>query len=34
MEGKMSRGKRDSQWLVIRRCLSLIRRVQRGPAQD
>jgi predicted DNA-binding transcriptional regulator YafY len=32
MEGKMSRGKRDSQWLVIRRCLSLIRRVQRGPA--
>ncbi len=27
----MSRGKRESQWLVIRRCLAIIRRVQRGP---
>jgi predicted DNA-binding transcriptional regulator YafY len=27
----MSRGKRESQWLVIRRCLTIIRRVQRGP---
>ena len=28
----MSRGKRDSEWRVIRRCLSIIRRAQRGPA--
>lgn len=27
----MSRGRRESQWLVIRRCLAIIRRVQRGP---
>ena len=25
-------GKRESQWLVLRRCLAIIRRVQRGPA--
>lgn len=29
----MSRGSRDSPWLVLRRCLAIIRRVQRGPAQ-
>lgn len=28
----MARGSRDSQWLVIRRCIAIIRRVQRGPA--
>lgn len=28
----MARGKRESHWLVIRRCLALIRCVQRGPA--
>ena len=28
----MPRGKRESHWLVIRRCLAIIRRVQRGPA--
>lgn len=27
----MSRGKRESHWTVIRRCLAIIRRVQRGP---
>ena len=26
------RGLRESQWLVIRRCLAIIRRAQRGPA--
>ncbi|MGC9358157.1 MAG: WYL domain-containing protein [Anaerolineae bacterium] len=28
----MRRGKRESTWLVARRCLAIIRRVQRGPA--
>ena len=28
----MSRGKRESDWTVIRRCLAIVRRVQRGPA--
>jgi hypothetical protein len=28
----MGRGRRESQWLVMRRCLAIIRRVQRGPA--
>jgi predicted DNA-binding transcriptional regulator YafY len=28
----MSPGRRESDWLVIRRCLAMIRRVQRGPA--
>lgn len=28
----MARGKRESEWLVIKRCLALIRRLQRGPA--
>jgi len=28
----MPRGKRESHWLVIRRCLAIVRRVQRGPA--
>lgn len=28
----MARGRRESEWLVIRRCLALIRRVERGPA--
>jgi predicted DNA-binding transcriptional regulator YafY len=28
----MSRGKRESHWLVIRRCLAIVRRAQRGPA--
>lgn len=28
----MSRGKRESQWAVVRRCLAIIRRAQRGPA--
>ncbi len=28
----MSPGRRESDWLVIRRCLTIIRRVQRGPA--
>lgn len=27
----MARGNRDSQWHVLRRCLAIIRRVQRGP---
>lgn len=27
----MSRGKRESHWLVMRRCLAIIRRLQRGP---
>ena len=26
------RGKRESQWLVMRRCLAIIRRLQQGPA--
>lgn len=29
----MSRGKREGQWDVLRRCLAIIRRVQRGPAR-
>jgi len=28
----MSRGRRESQWLVICRCLAIIHRAQRGPA--
>lgn len=28
----MSRGSRERQWLVLRRCLAIIYRVQRGPA--
>jgi len=28
----MPQGKRESHWLVIRRCLALIQRAQRGPA--
>jgi predicted DNA-binding transcriptional regulator YafY len=28
----MPHGKRESHWLVIRRCLAIIRRAQRGPA--
>jgi len=28
----MARGRRESTWMVIRRCLAIIRRVQRGPA--
>jgi hypothetical protein len=28
----MSRGRRESQWLVMRRCLAIICRAQRGPA--
>lgn len=28
----MRRGRRDSEWLVLRRCLALIRCAQRGPA--
>ena len=28
----MPRGRRESHWLVIRRCLAIIHRVQRGPA--
>lgn len=27
----MAHGSRDSQWYVLRRCLAIIRRVQRGP---
>jgi hypothetical protein len=27
----MGRGRRESHWLVIRRCLAIIRRAQRGP---
>lgn len=27
----MSRGKRDSEWVSLRRCLAMIRRAQRGP---
>jgi hypothetical protein len=27
----MSRGSRESDWLVVRRCFAIIRRVQRGP---
>jgi predicted DNA-binding transcriptional regulator YafY len=30
-EAQVSRGSRSSQWLVVRRCLAIIRRVQRGP---
>lgn len=29
----MPRGSRESSWLVLRRCLAIIRRVQRGPAR-
>lgn len=29
----MSRGRRESHWLVIRRCLAIVRQVQRGPAR-
>ena len=29
----MARGTRDSQWQVVRRCLSIVRRIQRGPAR-
>jgi predicted DNA-binding transcriptional regulator YafY len=29
----MSRGRRESEWLVIRRCLAIIYRAQRGPAR-
>jgi len=29
----MSRGRRESQWLVIRRCLAILYRTQRGPAR-
>jgi predicted DNA-binding transcriptional regulator YafY len=28
----MSRGQRESHWLVLRRCLAIVRRLQRGPA--
>lgn len=28
----MARGHRESEWLVIRRCLAIVRRLQRGPA--
>jgi predicted DNA-binding transcriptional regulator YafY len=28
----MPRGRRESEWLVARRCLAIIRRAQRGPA--
>ncbi len=28
----MSRGRRESQWLVMQRCLALVQRAQRGPA--
>lgn len=28
----MAHGKRESEWLVIRRCLAIIRRLQQGPA--
>jgi len=28
----MTKGKRESDWLVIRRCLAMIRRAQHGPA--
>ena len=28
----MPHGKRESHWLVISRCLAIIRRAQRGPA--
>jgi predicted DNA-binding transcriptional regulator YafY len=28
----VAQGKRESHWLVIRRCLAIIRRAQRGPA--
>jgi len=30
----MSRGRRESHWLVIRRCLAIIHRAQRGPASQ
>jgi predicted DNA-binding transcriptional regulator YafY len=29
----MTYGKRESQWMVMRRCLAILRRVQRGPAR-
>ena len=28
----MARGRRESQWMVMRRCLAIVRRVQRGAA--
>jgi predicted DNA-binding transcriptional regulator YafY len=28
----MARGKREGQWQVVRRCLAIVHRVQRGPA--
>lgn len=28
----MTRGRRESQWLVMRRCLAIIRRAQRRAA--
>ncbi|MCB0153412.1 MAG: hypothetical protein KDF65_01355, partial [Anaerolineae bacterium] len=28
----MTRGRRDSPWLALRRCLAMVRRLQRGPA--
>lgn len=28
----MTQGKRESEWHVLRRCLAIIRRIQRGPA--
>ena len=31
-ETKVARGRRESQWLVLGRCLAIIQRVQRGPA--
>jgi predicted DNA-binding transcriptional regulator YafY len=30
----MSRGRRESQWLVMRRCLAIIHRAQRSPASQ
>ncbi len=32
MKSRLARGIRDSQWSVLCRCLAIIRRVQRGPA--
>ena len=29
----MARGPRDSEWLVLRRCLAIVRRLVRGPAR-
>jgi predicted DNA-binding transcriptional regulator YafY len=31
-EARMSRGNRESNWLVMRRCLAILCRTQRGPA--